>query len=195
MIRRPAVLLASLALAALLAACETATPYQPNLPGNATSGGFSDQRLEANRFRVTFAGNSLTSRETVEGYLLYRAAELTVAQGFDTFTIVDRHTDRDRRSYVEPDPLYHPWYGPGFGYWRPHWRYYGRGYGWRGWDPFWGDPFWADRIDVQTIEKFDASAEILMTHGAKDPADAKAFDARAVMANLGPRIQRPPPPK
>ena len=195
MIRRPAVLLAGLALAVLLTACETATPYQPNRPGNATSGGFSDQRLDTNRFRVTFAGNSLTSRETVEGYLLYRAAELTVAQGFDTFTIVDRHTDRDRHSYVEPDPLYHPWYGPGFGYWRPHWRYYGRGYGWRGWDPFWGDPFWADRIDVQTIEKFDASAEILMMHGAKDPADPKAFDARAVMTNLGPRIQRPAPPK
>jgi len=195
MIRRPALFLVSLALAAVLAACETATPYQPNVPGNATSGGFSDSRLEANRYRVTFAGNSLTSRETVEGYLLYRAAELTVAQGFDTFVIVDRRTERDRHSYVEPDPLYHPWYGPGFGYWRPHWRYYGRGYGWRGWDPYWGDPFWADRVNVQTIEKFDASAEILMTHGPKDAADPKAFDARAVMANLGPRIQRAPPPK
>jgi hypothetical protein len=195
MIRRPVTLLVSLALAAVLAACETATPYQPNIPGNATSGGFSDVRLEPNRFRVTFSGNSLTSRETVEGYLLYRAAELTIAQGFDTFTIVDRHTDRDRRTYVQPDPLYHPWYGPGFGYWRPHWRYYGRGYGWRGWDPFWGDPFWADRVDVQTIEKFDASAEILMSHGPKNAADPKAFDARAVMDNLGPRIQRPPPPK
>ena len=192
---RPALLLVSLALAAALAACETATPYQPNRPGNAASGGFSEMRLESNRFRVTFAGNSLTSRETVEGYLLYRAAELTLAQGFDTFTIVDRHTDRDRATYVEPDPLYRPWYGPGFGYWRPHWRYYGRGYGWRGWDPLWGDPFWADRVDVRTIDKFDASAEIVMAHGPKVPGDPKAFDARAVMDNLGPRIQRPAPSK
>jgi len=195
MIRRPALLLLSLAFATVLAACETATPYQPNLPGNATSGGFSEVRLEPNRYRVTFAGNSLTSRETVEGYLLYRAAELTVAQGFDTFTIVDRHTDRDRHTYVEPDPLYHPWYGPTFGAWRPHWRYYGRGFGWRGWDPFWGDPFWADRVDIQTVEKFEASAEIVMSHGPKDPNDPKSFDARAVMDNLGPRIQRPPPPR
>jgi hypothetical protein len=192
---RPALLLVGLALAATLSACETATPYQPNNPGNATSGGFTEMRLEPDRFRVTFAGNSLTSRETVEGYLLFRAAELTVAQGFDTFTIVDRHTDRDRASYVEPDPLYLPWYGPGFGYWRPHWRYYGRGYGWRGWDPFWGDPFWADRVDVRTVERFDASAEILMAHGPKAAGDPKAFDARAVMDNLGPRIQRPAPPK
>src|SRR5207244_551111 len=106
MTRRPAlVLLASLAALAL-AACETATPYQPNVPGQAASGGFSETRLEPGRFRVTFSGNSLTSRETVEGYLLYRAAELTLAQGFDTFTIVDRHTDRDARTYVEPSPLY-----------------------------------------------------------------------------------------
>ena len=193
MLRRPLLLLAGLAFAAALSACETATPYQPNLPGNATSGGFTDQRLEPNRFRVTFAGNSLTSREMVEGYLLYRAAELTVAQGFDTFAIVDRHTDRDRRTYVEPDPLYHPWYGPGFGAWRPHWRYYGRGYGWRGWDPFFGDPFWADRVDVQTVEKFEASAEIQMHHGTKPADDPRAFDARAVIDNLKPRIQYPQP--
>jgi hypothetical protein len=195
MIRKFVPLLAGLAVAASLAACETATPYQPNVPG--ASGGFSDQRLEANRFRVSFSGNELTSRETVEGYLLYRAAELTVAQGFDTFSVVDRHTDRDSRTYVEPDPLYHPW-GPGFGYWRPSWRYYGHyGHrvGWRSWDPFWGDPFWGDRVDVQTVQKFEATAEIIMSHGPKDPKDARSFDAHAVMANLGPRIQRPPPPK
>ena len=190
MSRKSAAIIASLALAGLLSACATATPYQPNLPGQAVSGGYSEQRVEANRFRVNFSGNSLTSRETVEGYLLFRAAELTVQEGYDWFAVVDRNTEADRRTYVERDPLYSPWYGPSYGYWRPYWRYYG-GFGWRTWDPWWGDPFWADRMDVRTVTKVEASAEIVMNRGAKPADDPRAFDARAVIANLGPRVTRP----
>jgi hypothetical protein len=193
MSKRSAAIAAVLALAAGLSACATATPYQPNLPGQQSSGGYSEVRLEPNRFRVNFAGNSLTSRETVEGYLLFRAAELTVQNGFDWFSIVDRHTERDARTYVEPDPFYRPWYGPSYGFWRPSWRYHGRGYGWRTWDPFWGDPFWADRVDVRTVTRFEAAAEIVMGRGAKPADDTRAFEARAVIENLRPRIQYPAP--
>ncbi len=96
---------------------------------------------------------------------------------------------------MDPDPLYHPWYGPGFGYWRPSWRFRGHGYGWRTWDPWYGDPFWADRVDVRTVDSFEASAEILTHKGAKPAADPRAFDAHAVAENLRPRIQYPAPPK
>ncbi len=187
---RTAATIAALAVAAGLSACATATPYQPNIRGQQVSGGFSETQLEPDRFRVNFAGNSLTSRETVEGYLLFRAAELTVQEGYDWFAVVDRNTETDRRTYVERDPLYSPWYGPSYGYWRPYWRYYG-GFGWRTWDPWWGDPFWADRMDVRTVTKFEASAEIVMNRGAKPADDPRAFDARAVIANLGPRVTRP----
>jgi len=190
MTKKSVVFAVGLALAAGLAACATPTPYQPNIPGQATSGGYSEIRLEPNRWRVNFQGNSLTSRETVEGYLLFRAAELTVQQGFDWFSIVDRDTDKHVQTYVDPDPLYQPWYGS-YGFWRPSWRYYGHGYGWRSWDPFFGDPFWADRIDVRTVERFEATAEVVMGHGAKPPGDMRAFDARAVIDNLRPRIQYP----
>lgn len=189
--RKAAAIAAVLSLGAALSACTTATPYQPNIRGQQVSGGFSEIQLEPDRFRVNFAGNSLTSRETVEGYLLYRAAELTVQQGYDWFEIVDRDTDKHVRTYVDADPFYRPWYGyPG---WSPYWRYYGGGFGWRTWDPYWGDPFWGDRFDVHTIEKFEASAEIVMHRGAKPTGEARAFDARAVMENLGPRITRPAP--
>jgi hypothetical protein len=186
----------AVALAALsvgLTACATATPYQPNIRGQAASGGYSESRIETNRWRVTFTGNSLTSRETVEGYLLYRAAELTLDQGNDWFSIVDRETNRDRRTYVEPDPFYRPWYGPSYLYWRPSWRYYGGPMGWRTWDPFWGDPFWADRVDVRTVEQFEATAEIIMHKGPKPADDQRAFDARSVIDNIGPRVKRPEP--
>ena len=76
-----AVFAAVVGLATGLAGCETATPYQPLAPGTAQSGGFTDQRLDDNHFRVTFQGNTETSRETVETYLLDRAAEVTVHSG------------------------------------------------------------------------------------------------------------------
>ncbi len=191
--RKSATFAASAAIALTLAACATPTPYQPAIPGRPSSGGFSEIRLEPNRARVTFQGNSLTTRETVEGYLLYRAAELTVQSGYDWFAIVERDTDKKTSTYVQPDPLYRPWYGSSYGYWRPAWRYYGRGYGWRGWDPFWGDPFWADRVDIRTVERFETTAEIVMQRGPKPEGDVRAFDARAVMDNLRPRIQYPAP--
>ncbi|MGI9170247.1 MAG: CC0125/CC1285 family lipoprotein, partial [Caulobacteraceae bacterium] len=56
-----AAIVAASAVAGLLTACETATPYQPLEKGAAVSGGFTDQRLDADHFRVTFQGNTLTS--------------------------------------------------------------------------------------------------------------------------------------
>jgi hypothetical protein len=178
-------LLACPALLAL-AACETATPYQPQIRGNQVSGGYRDQQIEANRFRVTFNGNSMTSRETVETYLLYRAAELTVQHGFDWFTMADRQTDRKSSTYIDRP------FGPGpWGYWGPSWRYYGGGFGWRTWDPFWGDPFWDSSVNVQTIDRYEASAEIVTYRSAKPADNPRAFDARDVISRLGPTIVAP----
>ncbi len=60
--------LALAALALLLAGCVSPTPYAAKTD---TEYGYSEQRLEENRYRITFAGNSETQRETVENYLLY----------------------------------------------------------------------------------------------------------------------------
>src|ERR1700722_4754796 len=96
-----------------LAARETRTPHPPLTPAAASSGGYSDTKLEQDRWRVTFAGNSMTSRETVETYLLYRAAELTVSQGYDWFETVERQTDKHSETQVDP-------IGGPYGYgWRP----------------------------------------------------------------------------
>ena len=67
----------TLAAGLALAACATATPYQP-AGFNGQRGGYAEQRLENNRFRVSFSGNSVTSRDQVEMSLLLRSAELTV---------------------------------------------------------------------------------------------------------------------
>lgn len=184
--------LAAAAAAALaLSACETATPYQPlNATHSGASGGFTDTRLTEDRFRVTFSGNTLTSRETVENYLLFRAAEVTLQQGGDWFEMADRETSRDRSTYYAPDPFYSR-AGFRYGYWRPYWRYHGRRGAWRTWDPFWGDPFWGNDFDMQTVERFETSAEIIIHRGPKPEGNVRAFDAHEVTANLGPRIVRP----
>ena len=180
---------AALCLAIGLAAgsCATSTPYQPKIAGQAVHGGYSERRLGEGRYLMTFDGNTLTSRERVEGYMLYRAAELAVQNDYDWFRIVQRATDTDERTYVEPN--YHPWYG--YGHWRPYWRYYRPHRGWGSWYPYGRDPFWADRYDVQTVREFEAHAEVVMGHGPLPPGDGDLFDARKVMADLGPSIERP----
>ncbi|CAN5482811.1 hypothetical protein BH09PSE4_BH09PSE4_16070 [soil metagenome] len=170
----------------LLSACVEPTAYRPATGAGIYRDGYSEQRIEENRFRVTFSGNAYTGRETVERYLLYRAAELTVQSGYDNFVLVDRNTDKQTRTYVDQP------FGPGpFGYWGPSWRYYGRGYGWRGWDPYFGDPFWDRQVDVRTVDRYEASAEIVLGKGPVPAGNVHSFDAHAVLSNLGPSIMAP----
>ena len=90
----------------LLAACAVPTPYQAADGGY----GYRDQQIEDKRYRVTFEGNSLTERSDVQNFLLYRAAELTVQNGYDYFTVVDRDLERSTRYYSSGyvDDFYFP---------------------------------------------------------------------------------------
>ncbi len=73
-----------------LAACATApTPYQ----AVNDEGGYTDQQLESDRYRVKFEGNEATPRETVEDFALYRAAELTLQTGNDYFKVVSKEVE------------------------------------------------------------------------------------------------------
>ena len=175
---KPVLLATAAALA--LSACATATPYGP--AGVNSRYGYAEQRVDADRYRVSFAGNSVTSREQVEMALLLRAAEVTADAGYDWFATVNRATDRDVRLQGIPDPFYRDRYSP---FWGPSWRYYRRG----AWSP-WRDPF-GPEFDVREIDRYEASSEIVMGRGPKPAGDPNAFDAREVMSNLGPRVTRP----
>lgn len=87
---------ASCALALLLAGC--ATPYQEA----GFSGGVSAVRIDETTLQVTARGNGLTSPETVQRYLIRKAAEATLAAGYDTFMLIDA-SDGTRRAYLVGD--------------------------------------------------------------------------------------------
>lgn len=191
------------ASALTLVACATATPYQPaSEPGGYD--GFSQQMIENDRARITFGGNSLTKRETVENYLLYRAAEVAVERGFETFTLQERDLEKNTRTRVTPgfgSPLgYDRYFGysffrPRYGWSRPYAysRFGGfrtaRGFGRRGfYDPFY-DPFFDD-FDVREVTKYRATAEVKFGRVAASK-DARTFNAREVLQNLSGTIEFP----
>lgn len=170
MVRNP--LAAMIAAALVLAACETVpTPYQP---ASASQAGYSEMRIETDRYRVTFRGNSSTDKGVVETYMLLRAAELTLQNGYDTFTVSHRETDKDvaLRSYGG----YYGFYG---GY-----PYYPYPYGW---GPYWGGA-WGG-ADYRTRTSYESSIEIIMGRGSRG-ADPETFDAREVSQNLGGLVGR-----
>jgi hypothetical protein len=177
-----------------LGACATETSYRPATGSGFSRTGYSDRQIEPNRYIVSFAGNTYTSRDTVERYLLFRAAELTLSRGYDNFILADKQTDLRSRTYSTPG-LGYGGFGYGgigaFGGWGPSWRYRGRGFGWRSWDPYFGDPFWDRGVDIQTVDKFEATAEIVLGKGPKPRDNIRAFDARAVIDSIGPSVVVP----
>ena len=191
----------------LLTACATATPYEAaSRPG---ASGYSSTQIENNRHAVSFSGNSLTDQETVETYLLYRAAELTVNSGYDYFTVAEKDTQEKTRVMSTGSSLgsrfgygsafhrgFHcsyDFYSPRFG-WRSRigalsasrmrGRSYPYGFGGRFRDPFFDD------VNYREITQYKATANIRLHTGIK-PSSDNAFDARQVMENLGPKVVFP----
>lgn len=84
--------LAILSLAAstlALAACASLAPYGPQRgPGGQ---GFSEQRIESDRYRVTY--NGVGAPGPVADYALLRAADLTTQEGYDWFEVTQSWTD------------------------------------------------------------------------------------------------------
>lgn len=148
---------ALLAAAGLLFATSAValTPYQPANPSRSPYG-YAETQIEHNRVRVTFAGDSTTDRETVETYLLYRAAETTLARGYDHFVVLDHNVEEtsEFRSSGPPRPPIAP-----------------RNY--------------------REVSRYQATSDIVLQRGPHAEGQANAYDARAVMANLSWRIQRP----
>lgn len=155
-------LFAILGIAAALAACETTTRYTPIGPQSRI--GYSEVRLETNRYRVTFQGASGASGPMVNDYALMRAAELALAQGFEWFQVLDRFTE----TTAPTSPRFS--FGVGTGS-------YGRsgGVGVGGSSGFGGEP------------SMRTTLEVFMGRGQR-PTDRDTYDARDVAETLHGRL-------
>ena len=198
----------------VLGACATATPYQ-EASAPEKFDGFTQTAIENDRARVSFAGNSITDRDTVENYLLFRAAELTVERGFDHFTLLERDLEQNTRLRQTGssfgggfyDPFFnYSFFRPGFG-WAGANRFGGfrgarfgggrfgrRGFGRRGFGfggGFGGFGGFGGGFDVRQITKYRATAEVRFGNGEKPAENDNAFDARDVINNLGATIVYP----
>lgn len=157
--------------AGLLAGCMTPTPYAPRMEGQKT--GYTDRALTQTRYRVTFTGNSVTPRETVETYLLLRAAEVTRVAGYTAFMFDTRNTQANHTYDAIP-------YGPP----GPYWGGFGFRRGWGGWGG-WGfayDP----AVDVVVRTNYEAYAEIVLLTPAQAAKEPRSINAADVIAHLGP---------
>ena len=164
---------------ALLAGCATGATYHPARGEAAWADGYHETRLEADRWRVVFRGDTLTSRETVETALLYRAAELTRAEGFDWFLAVSRDTEM-HADLVARDSL-EGWIPNR----SPRWSVAYDG-AWRPWDPVGSQR----ALVVSRLVAYEAIAEIVLGRGAL-PSDPRAHDAYSVIESLQARTIRP----
>lgn len=152
--------LSALMFAAALAACATSAPYgAASRPGGA---GYSEMRIENDRYRVTYRGAA--NAEEANNRALYRAAELAVQQGYDWF-IVDQRV-------VEPGQRSGPNVSVGIG---------GGSYG-RNTSVGVGTSV---GIPIGGGAKADASLEARFGKGPK-PADVNAYDARQLLTTLRP---------
>jgi hypothetical protein len=156
---------------AAVAACSYPTPYQPATTEKGE--GYTTQRIEQNRFRISFRGNSVTSRQTVDTYMLYRAAEVTLQNGGDYFLVVNKDVDKNTGYESYGDDLAWGW-GGGWG-----WRHHGFG----GFGGYGGGYDY-----TRPINTYDAIADIVTNKGQKPANNPYAYDAREVLNAIGPTI-------
>lgn len=154
-----------LALALFAGACASGAPYAPAARPGAS--GFSDVRIENDRYRVSFRGAQ--SPEAASDFVLLRAADLTLMNGYDWF-VVDSRTVNGR-PYSSGPRLSVGLGGATFG------GHSGVGVGIGTGIPLGGGG-----------SITDATLEIRMGRGPK-PTNVDAYDARSVQGSIGPRVR------
>lgn len=150
---------------ALAAAACAATGPAAYGPADERGFGYEDTRIESDRYRVVYRGSGGMPPEQVDDYALLRAAELTLANGYDWFRVAARNMSREQRGGVS--------LGAGVGT-----GSYGRrssvgvGVG--------GD---FGRVGAQDF--FTARLEVLMGEG-EAPDDEAVYDAASLLASIAP---------
>jgi hypothetical protein len=81
--------LRTLGVMAPLSLSVCSTPYQPE----GLIGGYTDEVLGNNRYRITVRGNGYTDLATIKEYFYRRAGEITRARGYDRYRVLALNID------------------------------------------------------------------------------------------------------
>jgi len=84
--------------------CTTVPPTHYQVASEQGANGYSHIQLSENQYRVLFKGNKNTDKDEAKDFALLHAAELTTAQGYDWFTIVDSETDVETKGVTRVGP-------------------------------------------------------------------------------------------
>jgi hypothetical protein len=153
----------------LLAACASAPTVYRSAEASPTAVGYSEYRLEAGRYRVTFQGGPGAPETQIADYALLRAAELALRDGYDWFRIADRSTTA---SGVDSGPRFSVGGGSSsYG----HRSSVGLGVG--------------TSFNLGPGPAISRSIEVVFGKGAT-PRDRDAYDAKEVVKNVGYGRQR-----
>ena len=128
-------------------------------PEGAT-GGYKEVRLADDTYRVSFAGNGYTSRPVVLKYFLYRCAQLTLQHGYTYFEVFSARHAALRGPVEAPRFMRASYTVPTYTY-----------------------------IPAGTVTRYSATGVIRMYRKDMMIVDSNLFDARDVMATLGPEIR------
>jgi hypothetical protein len=147
------------------AACATNASYAP--AERAGGPGFASTRIEDTRYRVTF--NGAPNAEAASDFVLLRAAEITLENGYDWFVVDQRFLD----GRAAPS-------GPRFSV--------GLGVGSFGGNTSVGVGVGTGIPLGSRSQPTDASLEIRLGRGER-PTNADAYDARSVVSSIGARVR------
>lgn len=65
-------------------------------------GGVKATQIDSRTMRIVAKGNAYTDMDKIQDYMMLRAAEETIAAGYDLFLLMDENTDIKTSSYTAP---------------------------------------------------------------------------------------------
>jgi len=157
--------------ALLLAACET--PYG----AMGLTGGVSETKLTSDTYRITGRGNGYTDPARIQNFVLLRAAELALQNGFTHFAMMDENSRIKRTRAVIPGQVQANTFATANTF---------------------GNTTTVNAITTGTVSpptvinfekpRTDAVVQFFRSRKAA-PAGVLVYDAREINSNLGPRLR------
>lgn len=90
--------LAMSCLVLALASCASMEPTGYTMANDKADFGYRHTQLTDDKYRISFRGNRKTDTETIRDYALLHAADLTLQEGYDWFSIASQDMETNKKN-------------------------------------------------------------------------------------------------